>query len=307
MLKFSRIFVILMLVVLAQSAQHATHSAFAQDKIIAVVNNDAITQKDLNDFVNFMRIQLSQQFTGSELDKKIDSMKNGLLDRLIEDRLILQEAKKEGIRIDENRIKSRIDEIKNRYRSNADFVLDLGKQGLTEADLYNKIKEQMLMYTIVEAKVKSRVIVNPSEVTEFYQDNPGEFKSTEQRQLEVINVKDQDLAQVVFKQLKSTQDMAQACQKYGLLVDNITVGANGQLREDIEGIVFKMQPDELSEPVKIEDNYYIFKLIKIISPQQESLSSVQDRIYSFLSEKKMQEKMVSWLDELKKKSYIKIF
>jgi len=32
-------------------------TCFAQDKIIAIVNKDIITQKDLNDFINFMRVQ----------------------------------------------------------------------------------------------------------------------------------------------------------------------------------------------------------------------------------------------------------
>jgi len=40
---------------------------FAQDKIVAVVNDEIITQKDLNDFVNFMRMQLSIELTGEQL------------------------------------------------------------------------------------------------------------------------------------------------------------------------------------------------------------------------------------------------
>ena len=34
---------------------------YAQDKIIAIVNNEVVTQKDLDDFLNFMRMQLSQE------------------------------------------------------------------------------------------------------------------------------------------------------------------------------------------------------------------------------------------------------
>ncbi len=74
----------------AYSLQFTAYNLFAQDKIAAIVNNDIITQKDLDDFLNFMRIQLSQDYSGKELENKIQAMKPDLLDRLIEDRLILQ-------------------------------------------------------------------------------------------------------------------------------------------------------------------------------------------------------------------------
>ncbi len=85
---------------------------FAQDKIVAIVNKDIITQKDLNDFINFMRVQLSTQYQGKQLESKIQSMKLDLLDKLIEDRLILQKAKKDNMGIDPDRIKAKINEIK---------------------------------------------------------------------------------------------------------------------------------------------------------------------------------------------------
>jgi len=36
-----------------------------------------------------------------------------------------------------------------------------------QADLENKISEQMLMYNFVEQKVRSKVIVRPDEITSF--------------------------------------------------------------------------------------------------------------------------------------------
>ena len=93
MYKFTRFFIFLGLVV-SWSLLVAGHECYAQDKIVAVVNNDIITRKDLSDFMNFMRMQLSHQYKGKELDAKVAETKRGLLDKLIEDHLILQEAKK---------------------------------------------------------------------------------------------------------------------------------------------------------------------------------------------------------------------
>ena len=71
-----------------------TMPCLAKDKIVAVVNKEVITQKDLTDFMNFMRLQLSREFSGEVLEKKLSSLETDLLDRLIEDRLVLQEAKR---------------------------------------------------------------------------------------------------------------------------------------------------------------------------------------------------------------------
>ena len=47
---------------------------FAQDKILAVVNNEIITQRDLDGFVSFMRMQLSSEYKGQALEDKLNSM-----------------------------------------------------------------------------------------------------------------------------------------------------------------------------------------------------------------------------------------
>ncbi|MCM8781050.1 MAG: SurA N-terminal domain-containing protein, partial [Candidatus Omnitrophica bacterium] len=92
-------------------------TCFAQNKIVAIVNNDVITQKDLEGFINFARIQLAAEYQGEELENKVQSLRPDLLDRLIDDRLLLQEAKNNNIKIDETRIKAKIEQIKRRYAS----------------------------------------------------------------------------------------------------------------------------------------------------------------------------------------------
>jgi parvulin-like peptidyl-prolyl isomerase len=80
----------------------------------------------------------------------------------------------------------------------------------------------------------------------------------------------------------------------------------GELRKDIEDVIFKLGIGEVSQPVKIENKYYIFKLENIAPPKQRILSEAQEIIHDHLFERKTEEELTKWLDELKKKSYIKI-
>lgn len=280
--------------------------AEAQDKIVAIVNQDVITSKDFTDFLNFMRLQLSQQYKGKELDEKMAGVKVDLMNRLIEDRLILQEAKKSNIVIDEARIKSRINEAKKDYPTDTQFQAELVKQGLTQADIEKKIKEQFLMFNIVDKEVRSKILIKPEEITDFYEKNKKNFSSGEGRELEAISLENDDLARTVAYSLKSGAKLVDLAARYPLTINQLNVSQGDELRKEMEGVVTKLGINEVSEPVKIDEKFYIFRLINITPSKELTLEQVQDRIKNVLLEKKMQEGLTRWLDGLKKDSYIKI-
>jgi len=279
---------------------------FAEDKIVAIVNQDIITQKDLNDFINFMRIQLSADYKGKELESKIQSMKLDLLNKLIEDRLILQEAKKANFNLNPERVKEKINEIKKHYSSDSEFQASLAKQGLVQADIEQKIKEQLLTYSIIDIQVRSKITIKPGEVTDFYQKNTGQFVSPEERGFESLTIDNEDTAKEILSQLRNGEELQVVADKYSLTIERYNCAKDGRLRKDIEDALFKIAVGQVSSPIKIEDNYYIFKLVSITPPRQLSLSEVQDRIQIELFNSRMREELAKWIEGLKKHSYIKI-
>lgn len=280
---------------------------YGQDRVAAVVNNEVITQKDLNDFLNFMRMQYSRQLSGKALEEKIGSAKQDLLQRLIEDRIMLQQAKNEKIVIEPSRIKAKVNEIKKRYALESDFERDLAKQGLVQADLENKIREQMLTFNIVEQKVRSKVVIRPEEVTDFYNQNKRQFMKPEERLLTVIILQDESAAKSLIYYLRLGEKLESLATKYAFTTDTLSVYQGQDLRNEIEDTVFKLGMSEVSDPVKIDGQYYIFRLDEILGIRQMDLVQSQERIQAYLFDKKLQERLNSWLDELKKQSYIKIF
>ncbi|MCX5706372.1 MAG: peptidyl-prolyl cis-trans isomerase [Candidatus Omnitrophica bacterium] len=249
-------------------------------------------------------MQLSREYTGRELEEKIGKMKLDLLNRLIEDKLILQEARKENINVDNSRIKGKIIEIKKRYPSEVDFQNDLIKQGLTQGDLEKKIREQFLMYNVVELKVRRKIIVKPEEVTDFYEKNKKDFTSREVREVEVISVENKDLADSLVYNLRKGDKIEALVGRYPVTVNNLTMTEGEGLKKETENTVFKLGINEVSNPAIIDDKCYIFKVVNISPSQQFNLLEVQDKIYAFLFDKKMQENLAKWIDELKDQSYI---
>ncbi|MDD5465059.1 MAG: peptidyl-prolyl cis-trans isomerase [Candidatus Omnitrophica bacterium] len=279
---------------------------YAQDKVVAIVNNEIITQKDLNDFLNYIRLQYSREVKGKALAEKVEAMRQDLLQRLIEDRIILAQAKIDKINIDSNRVKEKINEIKKRYRSDSEMERDLAKQGLVQADLENKIREQMLTYSIIEQKVRSKVVVWPEEITSFYNQNKQQFLKPEERILTIIILPSEDLAKTVSYQLRIGSKLEELAAKYQFTTDKLIAWQGQQLRSEIEETVFKLGIGEVSNPVKIDEQYYIFKLDDIAGSRQLSLDEAQANIQAYLFDKKLQDALAKWLNELKKQSYIKI-
>jgi parvulin-like peptidyl-prolyl isomerase len=282
------------------------YRVYAQDKVVAVVNNEIITQKDLNDFLNFMRMQYSRELSGKDLEEKVNSAKQDLLTRLIEDRIMLQQAKIEKVIIEPSRIKAKINEIKKRYAVESDFERDLAKQGLVQADLENKIREQLLTFAIVEQKVRSRIMIRPDEINDFYNQNKRKFLKPEERLLTVIVLQDESSAKSLSYYLRLGDKLENLATRYTFTVDGLSVSREQNLRKEIEEAVFKLGISEVSDPVKIDGQYYIFRLNEIIGSQQLSLTQSQDKIQAYLFDRKMQEGLTKWLDEIKKQSYIKI-
>jgi len=250
-------------------------NCFAQDKIVAVVNSEVITQGDLRDFSNFMRMQMEQEYTGEELDLKMKEMKEELLEKLIEDRLILQEAKRSNIIINPEMLEARVNEIKGNYLSEADFHDDLTRQGINQADLEDKISEQMLMYAIIEEKVRSKIVITPSEVTTYYQQHQDEFKEPQQWEFRTLRIDDSDLVDKISRSAKRGESLEGLAQRYSLSMNKIRVYRGGELREDIEKTVFDLKAGESSKPFKIDRAYYVFRFDSLIPPRDLSLDEVQ--------------------------------
>jgi parvulin-like peptidyl-prolyl isomerase len=311
MIKFNEDKVILFLfrlvVIVCLISVFLNKASFAQDKILAIVNNEIITQKDLDDFMHFMQMQLSEKYKEDEIQDKIDSLKKDLLERLIEDRLILQEAKKEKIKIDKIRIDARIEQMRRRYTSDSQFQEALVLQGLTQADIEKKVTEQMLIFAIVDGKIRNKIVIKPQEVTNFYEGHQKDFAKPEERQVQSLSIRDPDLANKVSNALKSEgANFEKIAQDFSLTINQLGLIKKGQYKEEIEKVIFNLGLNRSSDLIKMNDVYYIFNVKQISPEKQSSLSEVSEDIHNLLFEKKMQEELVFWLDELKKNSYIAI-
>ncbi|NQU18788.1 peptidyl-prolyl cis-trans isomerase [bacterium] len=269
-----------------------------EDKVVAIVNNEVVTKAELDMYVNLLKAQMSEEEWN---DYGISEKK--ALESLIEDRLVVQEARNRKIEIPQRQIDSRISRLKSRFRSKYEFSKFLLQQGLSLLELEERIREQMLSDRLITLEVRNRVIISPAEVTEFYQENIGDFYLPERIRVESIFVRDQDLANEIHAKLETGADFIVLQEQYSKS-SSLGLVNRGQLRKDLEEVIFNLEVGRFSKPVEISRGYYIFLPIEKLLPSERELVEVQDQIYNILLDKKFNEKLEGWIDQIKSKSYI---
>jgi len=292
----------------------STLSSFAiEDAIIAVVNDELITLKDLKDYVRSTYVSLVAEGVPEDQLKTImaDLEVNGI-NKLIEDKLILSKANDIGIIIREKLIDDRIEEVKSKYSSEKEFLDALIQNGATLTDLRTKILNQLKIKFVINHEIRSRIHVTPQEVTEFYEQNIEYFKENEKAKLDSIHIAFGDdapnarkKAEEALKLLKEGEDFNTIAKQFS---DTPSIGTieRGQMLPVLEQSVFSLNEEEISSLIEVANGIFIFKLLEKIPAQNAPLEEVKDKITDVLEKKQFEEKILAWIEKLKEKAYIEI-
>lgn len=153
-------FLLLPTLAVAQSRQ-----PIAVDRVVAVVNNEAITLNELNDRLATVVRQLRSR--GTPLPAR-DVLEKQLLERLIVDRLQMQFAKESGMRIADAELDAALRRIADNNRlSLAEFRAALERDGIAWSKFREDIREEMIIARLRDREVESRIVVSDGEIDNY--------------------------------------------------------------------------------------------------------------------------------------------
>lgn len=290
------------------------------NKVVAIVNDEIITQQDVDQLLAVLYAQYVHAYKKEELLEKMEEAKKNILEQIIEDKLILSRAKELNVSVRDEEIDSKLDYVKGGFSSENDFHETLKTQGITLADLKDRYKDQIMMKKAVDFMIKSKVSVLPSEVNEYYEEHRLELKRNERRKARHILIKAEDEAGLelanleiegIYNKLKEGYDFAELARDYSHGPNKEQGGdmgyvEQGEMLAEIDTAIFSLKTGEFSEPVRSQIGYHIFKVEDIEVPVYLSLEELQDDIKNMLFQKKFKEKLDEWLAELRSKAYISI-
>ena len=320
--KFNVVALLLVALFLAGPARAAI-----EDTIVAVVNDEVITLNDLKDYIDARTAQMRLEGNNSVDIQKfmMDMAKNGL-DRLVEDKILLNAANKNETAMNQDdpkgeegrkeatevQVDQRLIDIRGQYRSEEEFLKALIDQGVSITDVRNRIRNQIKTKRLVDQQIRAKIYVNPQEITGYYKNHFEEFQKPDRVNLNSIFIAkgatpelSREKANEVLAKIKEGQAFVELSKQYSQ-APAIGVIEKGQTLPEIEKIVFGLGTGETSDIVEVDNGYYIFSLTGRIKAELAPLDEVKNEIYNSVFQKKFQEKFNLWLEKLKKDAFIDI-
>ncbi len=314
-----RIFVIISIAlsVFTVSAQAQTQTV---NKFVAVVNDEVITQQDIDQLLSILYAQYSQEFKGDELLQKMEQIKKDILNQVIEDKLVLSRAKELNIKVTESEINERLDDIKKGFPSEDEFYKTLQTQGVTVSNLKDRYKDQIMMKKLVDYEIKSKISILPSETSDYYEKHKDRYREGDKYHVKniLLKAKDDVSYELVRVEIAGIYNRLKEGTNFDSLAKRFSQGPNaenggdmgyiekGQMLEALDNAIFKLKPGEFTGPVKSTVGYHIFKVEDIKYGKQATLEEVQKDIQMMLFQQKFKVNVDEWLSGLKKKAYISI-
>ena len=291
------------------------------DRVVAVVNNDAITLGEVQESIASFRAETRGQAT----TVSDEDLARQILTRLIDSRLQLQEADRDKITLEESEVNEEMATLIKRYGMSGqpEFEKMLKEQGITLEAVKKRVRESLRVNKVIRRKVALRVSVTDAEIDQYLAENRAKLEtglSYHARHILIVpdapaQVAEWDAARAkalsVRDELRGGADFAEIAKKSSgdaSAKDGGDLGTlkRGELSQDVEAAILALKPGQLSEPYRSPLGYHIFRLESKETLEGEGLARARQQIREILFREKYETRLDAWLKEIKQRAIIEV-
>ena len=244
------------------------------DRIIAIVDQDVISEKELQEKINSVVNNLKSQ--------KIEIPPEGILRKQVLERLItnsiqIQLASQTGLKINDAQVDKTIERIAEKNKSNIDnFKKELEKKGINYYKFREEIRNEIIISQLKDREVRSKIVITEGEIVNFLniqsQEVQDEFEvahilirvpeDTSPEKLEKLKNK----AEEASKQIQSGKNFIQVSAAFSETPNALEGGNLGWKKVSDLPILFvdalkKVEVGKLTPILRSPNGFHILKLI----------------------------------------------
>lgn len=285
-------------------------AATLSDRIVAVVNSDLIMLSELKAETETVEGRLRAHHRGADLERRIRQAEFEALTKMIETKLQLQAAKKAGVEVTDDELKSAVKEMLRQ----GDKVDD------SNPAVQRAIKEQIILLKVVDREVRSTVMVSEIELQRYYMQHQGRFLLPDEfniSQILIVPNPGEDRAQAraraqaAYAELVKGADFADLALRYSDGPEATKGGSlgfvrQGELLPPIERALATLEVGKITEPIEAPLGLHIIRLDEKSPTGIRPFAEVRTEIQGLVYRQKHEDMFQTWLKELKNKAYIEV-
>lgn len=267
------------------------------DRLLAIVDEEAILQSDLDREVELYR--MNQEYAGQPVSEDTPELRREMLDRLIEAKLIIAAAKAAEMSVDEEAVtrsvEQRIEQFIERFGSREAFERELERSGTNEEDfrerMASQLRDDQYLRLVVGKFIRPGIEITENDIRDYYMANLAEMPvepdsltlanilvtvqpSVEQRQAvqaEVADIRRELEAGKPFADVAASRSKGPNARRGGA----IGVVAPGDLFEPVvDRAVFALEFGEISEPVVSSRGVHLLRVDAIQDDGRRAISQI---------------------------------
>ncbi len=280
-----RIFIVLILAlahlvanaqVVGESRSDNAGNTILLDRVVAVVNDEVITQIELADEVELAVRQLTLQ--GTPLPARV-TLERQVLARMITQRILLQNAKRTGIRVTDGDLNKAMERMAAENKmSKEQFREAMETQGISVSRFRERIRSEIMIARLKAREVDNKVTITEAEIDSYLRSQDSRTGKDDQYNVAHILImvpegaspddirKERDIAEDALRQLRNGADFGQIAASVSDAADALEGGAMGwrgaaQLPELFVDAVSGMSVGEVSSVLRSANGFHIVKLL----------------------------------------------
>ena len=303
------------------------------EQVLVKVNGDIITKTELEQRQVAVLRQRMQGQIDPEALKNDETLKKMLVEvtpqvivNAIDELLLFQRGRELGYRLSDDQFKAVVANIRkeNKLEDEAKFQQALAQEGMSMDDLRRQLERQMVIEQVQRQEVGSKLTITEEEARQYYARHPEDFTDPAAVTLREIFVevpstegnvnvaRDEEgqkkIADARARLLKG-DDFAKVAAEMSDSPSKANGGiigpfAHSDMSPQLQQMVDKMKPGEITQAIRTPRGYQIFKLESVKVQALQPFESVRDLISEKVAGARTQIEMRKFLSRLRTQAII---
>jgi peptidyl-prolyl cis-trans isomerase SurA len=293
--------------------------------IAAIAEDKIITVDDVRREVTPLVPQLQREARNEqEFNQKLEALQDNAIQNLIDRVLIIKDFEKDDKRhVPESFIDDQIaQELTDQFDNDrSKFLAYLRAKGSTMRDYRKEVEEDIIYNYMTHQQQKSRTIVSPIRVEEYYKENKDKFYQDDSVHLRLIQLSrtpgepDGALmgkADAILLRVRSGEKFEDLAKEYSSDSRRSKGGDWGwqkrsDLKPEFSEPLFAVKAGECTEPVVTPEGCFLLYADERKYAGIQPLDDVHDEIERILAQQMSREATDQWLERLRRNGYVKHF